>query len=341
MSQNDNNLKNNSDPVSKTRTTNLTFRLAPSEKRDVNRAIDHIIETEEITGRGARSDALIIISERALLGFTIDSTPGSVSETLTVIECDYLRYAPPRFYCLETVAKKKEAADLGYDAASVEANCTACLRKKDELRNLMIEKLLMRQSVARIATFYKRFVKISRDGFDVDCTLCLAETGKGHIVISQDGDILDCPILENQAVAIEDVCKVKVNPDGSSPCRFLVTFPHLATLDDMGIDQTQIYDEITPTPCHSFEQDECPGLDGCTVNLTALARINKYCPHRYTAPGGRTVKPLLEAPVETVDPEPPGETPPEEEEAPVDQVEPEPPDESASEEEEAPVDESE
>lgn len=320
MSQDDNQSENNSDPLKPTRTTFLRFRLAPSEKRDINRAIDHIIATEKLLGRSSRPDALVIMSERSLLGFTIDSTPGSVSETLSLITCDYLLYDHVRFLCLEPVAKKKEPAELGSDASLVEKYCAACLRKKDELRNLMIEKLLMRQSVARLTNFYKRFVQISRDGFDVDCTLCLAERMKGTIGISGDGETLICPLLEDQYVTIEDVCKVKVNPDGSTPCRHLVAFPHLATLDDMGIDRTEIYAEVNPTPCHAFEDDSCPGKQPCTVNLNSLARINKYCPLRYEAPGGRAAAPLLEAPIEDPPEEPLDESSSdEEEEAPVDE----------------------
>jgi len=283
----------------------FTIRVPQEDKDHALRALQYIIDTEGFDGKDARAQALRFIMDQALLGFHRTETPTRISAGLDDIDCHYLRRVGLDWVCGETMKKKKEPKVLGSqsDTDFVVAGCLDCIRKKEELRAQEIEKLLMKASIVKMREFYIQFMKLAHDGLDVDCLMCRGDLLNGKIIMSIDGTTLQCPLLDDQYVDIKAVCLEKVNPQRGKGCEYFIAVAHNVHLDSMGIIRRQeVPVHFIPTPCFDYEK-KCPGVDECTVNLFALAKINKYCPFRFTPGPARALLPVLpdEEPEEDLD----------------------------------------
>ena len=279
----------------------FTIRVPQEDKDHALRALQFIIDTEGFDGKDARAKALRYIMDQALLGFHRTETPSRIAGGLDNIDCHYLRRVGLDWVCGETMAKKKEPTILGPDTEMVVAGCLDCIRKKEELRAQAIDKLLMKASIVKMREFYIQFMKLAHDGLDVDCLMCRGDLLNGKIIMSIDGTTLQCPLLDDQFVDIKAVCLEKVNPQRGKGCEYFIAVAHNVHLDDMGIIRRQeVPIHFMPTPCNDYEKN-CPGVDECTVNIFALAKINKYCPFRYTPSPARSLLPALPEPEEALE----------------------------------------
>lgn len=274
-----------------------TIRLTDDEKDHADRALEFIVDTEGFTGRKrARAEALGFIMDQALLGFPREETPTAHKTVLGSVQCPYLRSDGLNWLCDETIHKtvKRESAVLGSvtEPEIVTAKCLAHLRKKQEIQDNKIQELLAKQSIVKLAEFYKKWLTVSRDGLDVDCRMCIASLQDGNFAMSTDGKTLNCPKLR-EYVDIEKVCRQTVDlSKGIPPCEYFIEVVHAVTVDDMEAFKKRVQVEIAPVPCSAYGTSECPGSLNCKADLYALARINKYCPERYTP---KRAVPMLES----------------------------------------------
>lgn len=260
----------------------FTVRCSIDDKKHFERTLGFIIESEGFTGKDERVKAFRWMCDQALLGFDRDATPRTRSEVEALIQCDYLRRGLATWLCGETMRKKKVPTDLGNDPELVVAGCLDCIRKREELHAIAINKILVKLSIVKMREFYLQFMKLSRDGLGVDCLMCRAELLDGITQMSVDGASMRCPQLDNQYVSIEEVCLQKVNPQMGLGCEFFISVEHFVDLDDMGIIQRkEVSPNVAPQPCGDYIEDKCPGPDECLINQKNLARAHKYCPERY------------------------------------------------------------
>lgn len=274
----------------------VQFRIRVSEEdRDhAERAIKYIITTEGLTGKTARVDALRFIMDQALLGFSRDETPTAHASVLDAVVCPYIRCDGRLWLCDETVGKsiKRESAVLGSitEPEIVIAKCQAHLRKLQEIRDEKIRDILAKQSIVKFGEFYRKMIKFSRDGLDVDLRMCIVELPDGKFTTSVDGKTLKCPKL-GEYIDIEKVCRETIDlSTGVPPCEFFAEVVHSVILDEMDSFKRKVEAEVAPRPCSAYSTSDCPGSANCTVDLFKLARANFYCPEQFTP---KSAVPLL------------------------------------------------
>jgi len=283
-----------------------TTRLTPDDKAHAERAIKYIIDTEGLTGKKARADAIRFIMDQALLGFSRDETPTAHQYVLDAVLCPYLRTDKINWLCDETVGKsiKRESAVLGSvtEPEIVIAKCQAHLRKLQEIRDEKIRDILAKQSIVKFGDFYRKMMKFSRDGLDVDFRMCIVELPDGKFTTSVDGKTLKCPKL-GEYIDIETVCRQTIDlSKGVPPCEFFAEVVHSVILDEMESFKRKVEVEVTPRPCSAYSTSDCPGTSACTVDLFKLARANGYCPEQYIP---KKAVPLLSSDSEPEDEETP------------------------------------
>ena len=277
----------------------FVIRLKDEERTRVDNAIDYIIQTDGLTGTRAKQRALVLICDRALLGFSPTSTPGEDLRVLESVNCPYLRRELDDWVCDETIGttNKRESAILGDDNEVVIAKCQAHLLRKQELKNEKIETLLAKSSLVKMKEFFRQFLRVAKDGLDVPLYMCRASWMDGSILVSKDGVSLRCSLTDNQIVSISGVCRERVDPEtGSTPCRYFLDLSHTVTLDSVDDLRKKVDIQIAPLPCPKYP-NSCPGAGDCTENPESLAVNGRYCPETYP----RNAPALLES-LKTEDP---------------------------------------
>jgi len=227
-------------------TSSWTCKLNKPQKETINLVFERVAEKNDLT----KSETLVYIvdafSKMQLGNTTNEPVTFNIRETLLDIDCDYIEYSDETFWCLEKTHKTKKKDELGTDPESVKRICRACKQGKADIIGNKIREERRKESFKRIERFLKQFMTITEKGFIAETYMCLCNAIEGNLIYSRDGKSLQCPLMDDDIVQIQDICMTALNPQtGLPPCKNLVTLEHLVQLtkediESMDIDLPQI-----------------------------------------------------------------------------------------------------
>lgn len=220
----------------------FTIRLKPDERAKVETMLDHVAKTEGLTGQRMRAESLAKAADIILIGRPVDDEENGEARAILHV-CDYLiQDTFGGYQCLKKMNTTHKPIPLGNDRGLVLIYCDRCAKAKQEAEELRIKKLQEKRNIQQFTQLYKVLAKTIDHGLDVNAYLCKAGLYRGDIRFSQDGETLQCWIEDEDKtpeVSIEDVCMCRINPDHTTPCRFLVDIIHHVKIED-----TSIYEPI-------------------------------------------------------------------------------------------------
>ena len=224
-----------------TSTSSWTCKLNKNQKEMINLVFERIAKKNDLT----KSETLVYIvdsfSKMQLGDTTSEPVTLNIRETLLDIDCDYIQYSNEIFWCLEKAHKTKKKDELGTDPESVKSICIACKQGKADLIKDKIREERRKESFKRIERFLKQFMTITEKGFIAETYMCLCNAIEGNLIYSRDGKSLQCPLVDNDIVQINDTCMTALNPKtGLPPCHYLVTLEHLVQLTKEDIEKMDI-----------------------------------------------------------------------------------------------------
>jgi len=221
--------------------TQINFRINESQKQLITNTLERVAKEKGFN----KGDSLLYIvesfSKMQLGDKTNEPVNLNIRETLLDIDCDYIEFSDETFWCLEKAHATKKKDTLGVNPESVKRFCIACKQgKADKIENKIKEER-RKESFKRIERFLKQFMVITEKGFIAETYMCLCNAIEGNLIYSRDGKSLQCPLLDNDIVQINDTCMTALNPKtGLPPCHYLVTLEHLVQLTKEDIEKMDI-----------------------------------------------------------------------------------------------------
>lgn len=247
------------------------FKISIPQKALCNKIIERVMKEKSLE----KGDAFVYILQQ-YENMKIDNKSGdyvapNVRDVLTQIKsrCGYLSFRNDVFYCLETMAKKKESTLLEGEPETVLKHCIACIQYKLEQETIKRNTEMRKESIKKLQKFMKDFITISKSGFKYTAFMCLCDAESGNIIFSRGGDSLQCPLLDKELANIQLTCMEKINPKTQKkPCEYLASLEGIQALDPTIFkDMSDIFSEDTILPLRENEledikkQNERLGID--------------------------------------------------------------------------------
>jgi len=213
----------------------LTIRAEDSKLKDINNVIDETILEKGFSNKG---DAIhyITVSYKKMKNDNVSGEyiAPNARETLLDIDCEYIIFQDETFYCLDKTHESKKKADIGMKPEYVKTFCTKCKIGKQEKIRKEEYKILQKDYIRKLIADYAFLIKIIQEGIIVTPSWCssLVHTDESRTINSIDGVTLDCTLLDNKNVDIEEYCKEQINPHtGNVPCQYLMSWMYKHTID--------------------------------------------------------------------------------------------------------------
>jgi hypothetical protein len=212
----------------------LTVKVDAEKKDYINKTINNVSKIKSIENKG---DVLyyIIKTYNETSHKTVDVDYSNVKP----FECNFLNFQNETWLCLEPMSTTKKDIDLGTDINNIRAKCKACFEGHAFTENERKRKLLERDNIRNLTEFYKDFLAMTKQGFNVDCVMCKgALLEKNTVIMSRDGESLFCPNQNMDLVNINNVCKEVSNTvTKSKGCEYLISLEHHVNFKGSDVDE--------------------------------------------------------------------------------------------------------
>lgn len=152
--------------------------------------------------------------------------PTEIKRAIDIINCKWFRCddLSISFFCNEFFWNKKESKLLGNDINKVIQNCIDCKKGKIDEKQKQIEKMLTKDSIAKILTLYKSLTVLADKGLDVQIYCCTAKHFREGILIFTDmRKKIQCSLENDDVVDVDSVCLKRIDENKlKPPCRYLI-----------------------------------------------------------------------------------------------------------------------
>jgi hypothetical protein len=211
----------------------LGFRLTQEKIDYIETVLSNVMKEKNME----KPDSLYFIIE--LFNNTLKNQTNVEYSKIKPFECNFLNYSQVEYYCFEPMSSSKKPVPLGNDEHDIRTKCKACFEGHSIAENERKRKLLERDNIRNLTEFYKDFLAMTKQGFNVDCVMCKgALLEKNTVIMSRDGESLFCPNQKMDLVNINNVCKEVSNTvTKSKGCEYLISLEHHVNFKGSDVDE--------------------------------------------------------------------------------------------------------
>lgn len=207
----------------------LGFRIPTQEDKDfINSALNDVADKfpNDVPNRPSALKKICQIYFDGINLLEFKEIPASVSETIRLVQCEYLRWdsAISVFMCYESYHKnhKKHPIDSAHD--KVLDACRLCKKGKSDAIRYRVEEGFRKKGINSIFNLTKLLLRMDMEGAVAQIFLCQAKQfTDDEIIISPDCVHMKCPKLDSELVLIEEHCVTQIDPQSMNPpCEYLI-----------------------------------------------------------------------------------------------------------------------